>query len=312
MPSYHPLLVAWLRTHHGVVSRQQLRALGITRGDLEAMMRCGELVVIWEGVYRHALWPDTFLSKCVAVCAADATLVVTCGGAARMWQFRRCGHVDMHVSGTGTGLRLVGGPVHHRCPIMPTEHVYHRDDGIRVTSPARTVFDLSKHLNSTDIESVIEQGLRRSQFEIPTLYAVGGLLCKRGRPGSARFAAVLSSRPTWRRPADSHPEIALRAALGAAGVHLEPHVALTLHDGQTVHPDLGDPKAHFYIEIDDHEWHGSRLDATYDRRRDRMARLVGARIERVSTDEIALMSPMLITSLAVAHRQQQTLSLSAR
>ncbi len=213
MPSHHPLLVAWLRAHHGVVSRQQLPALGITRADLGAMLRCGELVVVWEGVSRHELWPATFLSSCAAVCAADPTLVVTCGGAARIWRFRRCGQVDMHVSGTGKGLKFVDGPVHHRCPIMPIEHVYCRDDGIRVTSPARTVFDLSKHLNATDLESVIEQGLRRSQFDIPTLYGVGGLLCRRGRPGSARFAAVLSSGPTWRRPADSHPEIELRGAL---------------------------------------------------------------------------------------------------
>jgi hypothetical protein len=171
---------------------------------------------------------------------------------------------------------------------------------------------LSKHLGPESIESVIEQGLRRSLFDIPTLYGVGALMCRRGRPGSAVFAAVLSSRPTWRRPADSHPEIELRRALAAVGVHLEPQLSLTLADGNTVHPDLGDRGAHFYIEIDDHEWHGSRLDATYDVQRDRQARLVGARIERVSTDEIATMPPSLLTSLAAAYRQQRTLLLSTR
>jgi hypothetical protein len=192
---------------------------------------------------------------------------------------------------------------------MPPEHIHLRDDGIRVTSPARTVFDLSKHLSATDLESIIEQGLRRAQFDIPTLYEVGALLCRRGRAGSANFNAVLTSRPTWQRPADSHPEIELRLSLAAVGVHLEPQVALTLHDGQIVHPDLGDPAARFYIEIDDHEWHGSRLDATYDLQRDRQARLVGARIERVSTDEVDRMPVSLITSLAAAYRQQRTLSL---
>jgi hypothetical protein len=51
-----------------------------------------------------------------------------------------------------------------------------------------------------------------------------------------------------------------------------------LANGQTVHPDLGDPFVGFYVEIDDHEWHGGRLDSTYDLQRDRQARLVGARI----------------------------------
>jgi hypothetical protein len=249
MPTAHPPLVAWLRTHHGVVPGHQLGRLGVTRGALATLLKCGDLIEIREGVYRHTLWPDTFHS---------------------------------------------------------------RDDGIRLTSPARTVFDLSKHLRAENIESVIEQGLRRSLFDIPTLHGVGNLLCRRGRPGSAVFAAVLSSRPTWRRPADSHPEIELRRALSAVGVHLEPQLSLTLADGKTVHPDLGDPDAHFYVEIDEHEWHGGRLAATYDLQRDRLARLVGARIERVSTDEIAAMPPSLLTSLAAAYHQQRTLVLSTR
>jgi hypothetical protein len=194
---------------------------------------------------------------------------------------------------------------------MPAEHIHVREDGIRLTSPARTVFDLSKHLKAADLESIIEQGLRRAQFDIPTLYEVGALLCRRGRAGSAMFSAVLTSRPTWRRPADSHPEIELRLALAEVGVHLEPQVSLTLQDGQIVHPDLGDSTSRFYIEIDDHEWHGSRLDATYDLQRDRKARLVGARIERVSTDEIDVMPVSLVTSLTAAYRQQRSLSLEA-
>ena len=312
MPTFHPQLSSWLRAHHGVVSGAQLAALEITESALAAMIRCGELIVVWEGVYRHAMWPETFLSRCSAVCATDPTVVVTCGGAARIWGFRRCSHLDLHVSGTSTGLRFTDGPVHHRCPIMPNDHVRDRDDGIRVTSPARTVFDLSKHLRAGDLESVIEQGMRRSLFDIPALYAIGGLLCRRGRAGSAQFASVLSSRPAWRRPADSHPEIKLRKALSNIGVHLEPQVSLTLHNGNIVHPDLGDPVVRFYIEIDDHEWHGGRLDAAYDQQRDRQARLVGARIERVSTDEIRALSPALVTSLALAYRQHRSLSLSVR
>ncbi|MEO7371680.1 MAG: hypothetical protein ABIZ69_12495, partial [Ilumatobacteraceae bacterium] len=70
MPRFHPLLVAWLRAHHGVVSRRRLLSLDVTAGQLKAMLHCGELVVVWEGVYRHALWPETFLSTCAAVCAA--------------------------------------------------------------------------------------------------------------------------------------------------------------------------------------------------------------------------------------------------
>jgi hypothetical protein len=109
---------------------------------------------------------------------------------------------------------------------------------------------------------------------------------------------------------DSHAELTLLNALHSAGVNLEPQVSLTLANGQTVHPDLGDPFVGFYVEIDDHEWHGGRLDSTYDLQRDRQARLVGARIERVSTDEIDHMPASLIASLVAAYNQQRTLSLT--
>jgi hypothetical protein len=165
------------------------------------------------------------------------------------------------------------------------------------------MFDISKHVGFETLESIIEQGLRRSQFDIPTLYDVGRLLCRRGRAGSRLFADVLTSRPTWRRPADSHPEIVLRNALAAQGLRLQTQVKLELPDGSTIHPDLGDPACRFYIEIDDHEWHGGRLARTYDAYRDRQARLVGARVERVSTDEISPMRRGLITELVTAYRQ---------
>ncbi len=151
-------------------------------------------------------------------------------------------------------------------------------------------------------------GLRRRQFDVPALYDVGRLLCRRGRDGASQFAQVLTSRPTWRRPVDSHPELDLLNELARRGVHLATQVAVTLLDGQVIHPDLGDPTCAFYIEVDDHEWHGGRLASTYDAQRDRQVRLIGGRVERVSTDEIASMSPLLIAQLVAAYHQHRSLA----
>lgn len=169
------------------------------------------------------------------------------------------------------------------------------------------MFDIARHVSWTTLESAIEQGLRREQFTIADLVEVGLMLCKRGRPGSALFAAVLRSRPAWRRPVDSHPELVLLKALRSVGLELETQVALTLPDGSTIHPDLGHRECGFFIEIDDHEWHGGRLDSSYDDRRDRQVRLAGARVERVSTAELRPIRPGLVAELAQAHRQQHDL-----
>jgi|CXWL01.1.fsa_nt_gi hypothetical protein len=310
MPSFHPSAVAWMRTHHGVISRHRLLELGVTRSAIEAMLLAGELVCIHEGVYRHALWPATLEAECAAVCAADPTLVICCGGATALWNFRGCGRIGLHVTTTSTGHLFTTGPKLHRCRAMPSAHVFERSDGIRVTSPARTMFDISRHVPWRSLESAIEQGLRRGQFDVPTLYEVGRQLCRRGRAGSALFAAVITSRPAWRRPVDSHPELILRTLLDDVGVHLRPQVSLRLPNGQTIHPDLGDPAVGFYIEIDDHEWHSGRLASTYDDQRDRQVRLGGGWIERVSTDEITPVRPGLLGELRETYRRQASRSVS--
>ena len=108
---------------------------------------------------------------------------------------------------------------------------------------------------------------------------------------------------------DSHPELELLNELARRGVHLATQVAVHLLDGQTIHPDLGDPACGFYIEVDDHEWHGGRLASTYDDQRDRQVRLIGGRVERVSTDEISEMSPVMIAQLVAAYYQHRSVAL---
>ena len=71
----------------------------------------------------------------------------------------------MHASTTSTGLVLLDGPRLHRCPVMPPEHVHDRGDGIRVTTPVRTMFDVAKHVSDLALISAIEQCLRRELFD---------------------------------------------------------------------------------------------------------------------------------------------------
>lgn len=306
MPRFHPALAAWLRTHHGVVTHQRLLDLGLTSGQIRALLRAGELVMVHEGVYRHSMWPDSLAAYLAAACAADPTVVATCGAAARIYGFRRCGRVGAHLLCPGATKR-VDCDEHrlHRTLVLPPEHVIERPDGIRVVTPDRAVFDLARHLGDLDLESVIEQGLDRHLFEVTHLRRVGEVLCVRGRPGAVRFARVVGSRPAWRRPADSHPELVLRAALLEVGVSLEPQLAVDLGGGVTVHPDLGDHSCRFYVEIDEPLWHNPREVSARDRRRDRQMRLLGGRVERVLTDEMDRDLPAVVVEIVTAYRQQQ-------
>jgi hypothetical protein len=101
---------------------------------------------------------------------------------------------------------------------LPTADIVVRKDGIRVTSPPRTAFDAAEWLRTDDLESLIEQGIERPYFAIPTWWAQARRLCRSGRPGSSRFTSVLAARPAWRRPVASDYELRLERAMHRRGL----------------------------------------------------------------------------------------------
>ena len=105
------------------------------------------------------------------------------------------------------------------------------------------------------------------------------------------------------RAADSDDEVRLLHALHRHGMDAfvrQPPVRLL--DGGVVHPDLGDPVARFYIEVDHHTWHSSAASVAYDTARDRKVRLTGAAVERVTDDAIATDLAEVVNELAALYR----------
>ena len=77
--------------------------------------------------------------------------------------------------------------IHRSCALQEID-VVRRDDGIAVTSPPRTAFDAAWDLSRDDLESLIEQGIQRQMFTIPTMWAVARRLREHGRPGAPASA----------------------------------------------------------------------------------------------------------------------------
>jgi very-short-patch-repair endonuclease len=162
-----------------------------------------------------------------------------------------------------------------------------RDDGIAVTSPPRTAFDAAWHLSRDDLESLIEQGIQRQMFTIPTMWAIARRLREHGRPGSARLGEVLTGREVWRKPVDSDYELRLERAMRRRGFPpLERQCRIELANGKIIHADLGIPEHGFFVEVDHLTWHGGRMAADYDSRRDLQVAALGLHVERVTDTSI--------------------------
>jgi hypothetical protein len=284
MPLDETALVAELTARHGVTTTARLARFGIGRRTIDTLKRRGRLRLAGQGVLVSTAWPDTFEHRMAVACAATGG-VICFPTAGIVWELRKTPRCpDIHVAvPEGRRIDPLPGVVIKRTCLLPECDIVRRDDGIAITAPPRTAFDAAWWLSNDDLESLVEDGLHRGYFVLPTLRALARRTRCRGRPGSARFGEVLDSREPWLKPVASDYELRLARAMRKRGFpSMERQCRVELGNGKTIHPDLGLPAHGFYVEIDHRTWHGGRLDADYDGRRDLEVEALGHHVSRVS------------------------------
>ena len=261
-----------------------------------------------QGLYIVCAVPPGHLQQAALACTATGG-VASLTTAGRLWDFRGVPadpltHVTVAYGRSACADGLDGVRIHRSRSLAPTDTV-RRDDGISLTSPPRTLFDLAAVTTADALESMIEQAIDRSMFTVPTLWGVARRLARSGRAGSSAFVDVLASRPAWRRPVGSGDELVLEHALVAAGLpRPERQWPVTLPSGRTVHLDLAWPTIRLAFEVDHVTWHGGRLESTRDKWRDRQIRLLGWEVDRVTDADIRDRRAATVRDLATLHRHR--------
>jgi Transcriptional regulator, AbiEi antitoxin len=285
LPLHVALLVA---SRHGIVSRDQLLAAGLTARQIKYLIRAGLLVVVHQGVYRLATSAETLEQRAVAACAVAPDVLASHSTAARLLGLHPPGPASaLHVTIVGAANRRLRDAVIHRSFRMEPIDVIDRPDGIRLTSPPRIAFDLAAHTDDRQLIRVIEEIIRRELCTFPTLLATSQRLRERGRNGSVRFAWVLASRPAWRKPPGSNLELRVEDAIVAAGLpRPERNVPVRLLTGDVIHPDLSWGPQRVVLEVDHVTWHGGGLDGAYDKWRDRQLARLGILSLRITDQDV--------------------------
>src|SRR5262245_16910772 len=143
------------RAQHGVVSRRQLEAMGFGERAIARRIAAGRLHRLYRGVYAvgHTVvsWRGAYLA---AVLACGEGAVLSHRSAAYLWGIRPTSapRIDVTVPRT-SGVRSHGRIVVHR-PVRPAEATAR--DGIRVTTPSRTLADLALALPRRELEKAAE------------------------------------------------------------------------------------------------------------------------------------------------------------
>ena len=285
MPKIVGPVAGFIAEHHGMIDRCSLHEFGVSDTGIDRLVTGGQLLRIHRGVYASSSHRLTFESRLVGACMAHPRVVGSHLAAGRQWGLRRMGRPLIQVSvPNGCRPQLAGVKV-YRTRHLEASDIVVRDDGIRLTSPPRTVFDLAAVLDDFALESVIEQAIDQ-YCTFRSLELVASRLGTSGRAGAARFVRVLKSRPIDRGASDSEAELLLARALSAVGLKCEPQHRLRLDRGVVIHVDLALVEQRIAIEVDHGHWHGTAAAIHRDKERDRLLSRAGWRPVRVTDIDV--------------------------
>jgi predicted transcriptional regulator of viral defense system len=278
MGDYHPQIATpalgeLAERQYGVVSREQLRALGFSDTAIRDRIRSGRLRM-HRGVYAlvgfRALRAEARMLAAVLACGPGAAL--SHGSAAALWELRPTGRQRIDVTAGGRGGAADAAIELHRVrKLVPADVTMHR--GIPVTTVPRTLVDIAGVVGASALERAL------AQAEILGLYdqtAMREILARsNGRRGATKLRAALHVPPACTR---SELE---RRFLRLCDEHGLPRPLVNVDVcGHEV--DFCWPDARLVVETDGHAYHHTRHAFELDRRRDADLLVAGYRVLRIT------------------------------
>src|SRR3954464_4499427 len=156
-------------SQHGIVTRQQLLALGFGPRSIEHRVARGRLFPVSLGVYAVG-WPALNQKRrwMAAVLAGGEGAALSHRSAASLWEIGReeSGRIDISVR-RRCELRRPGIRFHGR-PRLRAEDILRRDD-IPTTSPSQTLLDLASELDPVPLERAVNDADKRGLIDPETL-----------------------------------------------------------------------------------------------------------------------------------------------
>lgn len=277
-------VLEWTAKHHAVVTDAELTRLGVSRSQRRQLVEDKILERVLDGAYRFPGLTHDELGRCVAACSRPARLIVAGPTAGRLLGFRRMPRDGLvHVIGPPASNPSVESWLRvYRTAMIDPLHVVERDDGIRLTCPARTIVDLSRHLTDADLRSVIDQVESERMATVETMYQASADLATPGRPWARRVLRILDQRPRNGVP-ESHWESKVVAALIDRGVRdLRPQKWLDVPGWGAIRLDASVDRIRWGIEVDVYPTHFTEDGGSKDRDRDLACDGIGWRISRVA------------------------------
>jgi very-short-patch-repair endonuclease len=275
------------RRQGGAISASQLAAAGLSRDAIAHRVERGWLTRRHRGVYLVGPLTSSLTEPFAALLACGPTAVLSHHTAAAVWGIRppQRGPVDVTVR---QDRRRAGVRV-HRAEVVGVER-----DGLRLTTPERTLLDIAPHLSPRDLSRAAEEATIRGLATLASLTSqVDGA---GGHRGVAALRAILEEVTDDRRVTRSEAERRLKELVRTAGLP----APVTNAKVAEFEVDALWPQHRLIVEVDGFAFHGTRQAFERDRRRDARLTALGLRVIRTTWRELTREPERLIAALAAA------------
>jgi very-short-patch-repair endonuclease len=257
--------------HLGVVTRAQLLGLGLSPKQIQDRRRRGLLRAIARGLYVVEGWPSTYEREVLVVERRHPRAVAASGTAARLWPMATLTSAGLEFLSTSSRPPQYRGVIIRSTVLLPDADIVVRPDGIVLTSPARTIFDLANRLDPKALAPIIERAVVSRLLTLTGAELVIDRLDTVGHRGAGELRILLRQLRAGGRFAMTDFERTVFALIENAGLPLpvRQHPLRSI-DGRKINVDLAYPELKIAIEADSRSWHSTEDDFQRDIDRDRV------------------------------------------
>lgn len=276
------LIAALAARQHGVIALWQLLSLGLSSAGVRTRVAAGRLHRIHQGVYAVGR-PDVTIKgrwmAAVLACGDGALLSHQSAATLHGLLNARAGRIHVTVPRT-TSIARAGIRAHRSTCLAPEDRI--EVDRIPCASLPATLLGLA----ATVPPNVLESACNRAEIEgVLDMRAVGELLeRRRGHAGATRLRAALDGLGLDRTKSKLE-KLFLRLARDT-GVSTPGINAWMPIPGEEMQCDFVWPSERLVVEADGWDTHRTRKAFHDDRRRDRLLRLAGWEVVRVTHRDV--------------------------
>jgi very-short-patch-repair endonuclease len=289
-PTADPAIAKLAGRQHGVVSRAQLRDIGLSDSSIGQRVACGRLHRLHAGVF--AVGHEVLALRgrwMAAVLACGPGAVLSHASAAELWglRFGASRWIDVTIPRTGRRNR---DPIRiHRPRSLPAAEVT-THHAIPVTSAARTILDMAAILRRAHLEAMLDRMEIRELTDYPALARTAA--AHPGHHGTGRLRTALATHVAGEQVTRSDLEVLFRQICRDHGLPL-PRVNQRIA-GREVDFLFAGPR--LIVETDSWRYHRTRRAFEDDRARDALLLARGYRTLRV-TDRQLTRAPAAVAAL---------------